>query len=250
MASDTAFSGFPESTIQFLAELSRNNERTWFEEHREACERLVIEPAKAFVEALGGRLKSLDPKIQAVPRVRGSIKAMELRRRFPNSKRPPYKDHLDLIFWSGQRRAWDNSGFFLRLTPDRLILAGGMVEFQKETLARYRDHVLDDVRGPELEAIVRDLRADGYVIAGESYKRIPAGIPTDHPRAALLKHGAVFATLTVEHPTELGTPSFVDFAFLHFQCMAPLHAWLVALKARAPRTRVGGEAARRARGSS
>jgi len=47
------FAGFSESTIGFLAELSRNNDGAWFEAHREACENALIEPAKAFVEALG-----------------------------------------------------------------------------------------------------------------------------------------------------------------------------------------------------
>jgi uncharacterized protein (TIGR02453 family) len=225
------FSGFSESTIRFLAELSRNNDRAWFEAHGEDFERAVMDPAKAYVETLGTRLCELDPKIQAIPRVRGSIKAMERRTRFPNGEGPPYKDYLDLWFWAGQRRAWDNSGFFLRLTPVRLILAAGMIEFQKERLALFRQHLLDDERGTALEVIVGDLRADGYVVGGESYKKTPRGVPADHPRAALSKHGGLFVTLDTLHPKELGTPAFVDFSFMHFSRMAKLHAWLVALRA-------------------
>ena len=224
------FSGFPESTIRFLAELSRNNDRAWFEAHRGECESAVIAPAKAFVEALGPRLRELDPKIQAIPRVLGSIKALERRRRFPKSEMPPYKDNLDIWFWSGRRRAWDNSGFFMRLTPVRLFLAGGMIEFQKEALSLYREHVLDDVRGTALATIVGNLGAEGYVVGGESYKRTPPGVPTDHPRAKLLKHSGLFATWNAEHPPELGTSQLVDFAFTHFSRMARLHAWLVALR--------------------
>ena len=224
------FSGFSESTIRFLAELSRNNDRAWFEAHGEDFERVVMEPAKAFIEVLGARLRELDPKIQAIPRLRGSIKAMERRMRFPNKETPPYKDYLDLWFWAGQRRAWDNSGFFLRLTPVRLILAAGMVEFQKERLLRFRQHLLDDERGTALEVIVGELRAEGYVVGGESYKKTPRGIPPDHPRAALSKYSGLFATLDLEHPKELGTPEFVDFSFMHFSRMTPLHAWLVALR--------------------
>src|SRR6476659_59905 len=100
-----SFAGFSPDTLQFLAELSQNSDKAWFEAHREQCQRAVLEPAKALVLALGERLRELDPKLQAIPRERGSIKAMERRRRFPNSTRPPYKDSLDLWFWSGQRRA-------------------------------------------------------------------------------------------------------------------------------------------------
>ena len=224
------FDGFSENSIRFLAELSRNNQRDWFEAHRDECERELIDPAKGFVEALGVRLRELDPKLQAIPKVRGSIKALERRRRFPNNKRPPYKDHLDLWFWSGRRRAWDNSGFYLRLTPSRLILAAGMVELQPEALALYREHVIDEERGALVASIVRELRADGYFVGGESYKRTPRGLAADHPRAELLKHAGLFANLEAEHPKELQTAAFVDYALGHFVRMAPLHAWLLGLR--------------------
>jgi uncharacterized protein (DUF2461 family) len=148
---------------------------------------------------------------------------------FRRKEMPPYKDHLDLWFWSGRRRAWDNSGFYLRLTPARLVLATGMIEFQKETLRRYREHVLDEERGTMVATIVRDLRANGYAVGGESYKKTPRGVPADHPRAELLKHRGLIANLNIEHPSELGKPAFVEFSFTHFSRMARLHAWLVAL---------------------
>jgi uncharacterized protein (TIGR02453 family) len=224
------FCGFQTScAVRFLDELSRNNERAWFDGHRAEFESNLIEPAKAFVTALGPRLRELDPKVQAIPRLRGSIKPMERRLRFRKGEQLPYRDSLDLSFWSGRRRAWDNSGFFLRLTPVRLVLAAGMIEFQKDTLTRYREHVLDDQRGVPLAAIVDDLRADGYFVGGEHYKKTPRGVPADHPRAALFKHRGLFVTLDGEHPKELGTPGFVDFAFTHFARMAKLHAWLVPI---------------------
>lgn len=225
-----AFSGFSARTVSFLAELSRNNERVWFETHQAECESAVIEPAKAFVETLRPKLRVLDPKLQAIPKVRGSIKALEKRARFPRREAPQYKDHLDLWFWSGQRRMWDNSGFFLRLSPTRLVLAAGMIWFQKPTLVRYREQLLDEERGAALASIVQNLQAQGYVVGGESYKRTPRGIPQDHPRAALAKHGAVFATSNTEHPSELTTPAFIDFVFAHFERMAELHRWLLGLR--------------------
>lgn len=224
------FSGISERAIRFLDELSRNNERAWFEAHREEWEGLLVEPAKELVVELGARLRELDPAIHAIPRVRGSIKAMERRTSFRKNAPPPYKESLDLWFWAGPKRPWDNAGFFLRLTSRRLVLAGGMIEFQKEALARYREDVLDDERGTALVAIVDELRAEGYAVGGESYKKTPRGIPAEHPRAALTKHSGLFATRDGEHPAELSTPAFVAFCFSHFSRMAKLHQWLVALR--------------------
>jgi len=224
------FAGFSENTLRFLAELAQNNERAWFEAHRHEYERFVVEPAQAFVQELGARLRELDPKIQAIPRVRGSIKALERRMRFPRSTAPLYTPHVDLWFWSGRRRAWDNSGFFIRLGHERMSLAAGMIEFQKETLARYREQVVDEDRGVALATIVNGLRAQGYVVAGESYKKTPPGVPSDHPRAVLSKHGGLFAVWESQHPPELATAAFTDLCFGHCARMARLHAWLAALR--------------------
>ncbi len=225
-----AFLGFSEHAVEFLAELSRHNQRAWFEAHRDAYQRFVLQPAEELVVELGARLRELDPKLQAIPRVRGSIKALERRVRFQKSELTPYNPHLDLWFWSGRRRAWDNSGFYLRLGVTRLVLAAGMIEFQKETLARYRHGVLDDQRGPALATIVGDLRSHGYQVGGEGYKRTPPGVPPDFARASLSKHRGLFTTLDGEHPPELGAATFVDFCFAHFARMTPLHGWLVAMR--------------------
>jgi uncharacterized protein (DUF2461 family) len=48
-----SFAGFAESTFQFLAELARHNEQSWFEAHRADCDSALVEPAKALVEAKG-----------------------------------------------------------------------------------------------------------------------------------------------------------------------------------------------------
>jgi hypothetical protein len=74
---------------------------------------------------------------------------------------------------------------------------------------------------------VAALRAAGYVVGGESYKRTPAGVPAEHPRAALARHSGLFANFTAPHPPELGRPDFVEFALSHFRRMAPLHGWLL-----------------------
>lgn len=222
------FGGFTDDTFALLGELSRSDEPTALAAHHDAYERFVLEPAKALVEALGPRLELLDPNLRAVPRVRASIKSVERRRRFPWSKEPRFKDSLDLWFWSGTRRSWDNSGFFVRMTPARLVLAAGMIEFQKEALASYREHLLDDVRGAELASIVEALRAGGYSVNGAGYQRTPQGVPADHPRAALAKHRGLFATRDTEHPPEIRTAAFPEILMEHFTRMAPLHAWLVA----------------------
>lgn len=222
------FSGFPKDTVRFLSGVSRNNDKRWFDAHREDYEQYFVEPARAFVEALAPRLRKLDREVQAVARVNGSIMRIHRDVRFSKDK-TPYKDHLDLWFWTGENRGWDGSGFFFRPTPARLILGAGTHVFGPPALARYRREVLSDKRGAALMTVVAELKRRGYPVGGETYKRVPRGVPPEHPRAALLKHGGLFATWQGQHPKELGSARFVDFAAAHFGRLAPLHAWLAGL---------------------
>jgi hypothetical protein len=133
---------------------------------------------------------------------------------------------MDLWFWTGDKKGWDSSGFFFRLTADNLLLGAGMHGFQPEALARYRAAVLDEKRGGALARLVASLRKDGFDVGTESYKKVPAGAPAEHPRAALLKHGGLHAGWEGKHPSELGTAKLVDFVADRFKAVAPIHRWL------------------------
>jgi uncharacterized protein (TIGR02453 family) len=214
--------------VKFLSGLSRNNEKAWFDAHRADYDEHIIEPAKAFVEAMGPRLKKIDARLQAVPKVNGSIFRINRDTRFSKDK-SPYKDHLDLWFWSGKKKGWDCSGFFFRLTPKSLTLGAGMHGFVPPVLARYRRSVLDDAKGSLLAKTVAKLEQRGLRVGGETYKMTPRGVPEDHPRASLLKHSGLYVGWEGRHPPELHRPVFVGFVADRFAAMAPLHMWLCAI---------------------
>ena len=219
------FAGFPRDTVRFLAGLSESNDKAWFDGHRADYDAHVVAPAKAFVTALAPRLAKIDPAVHAEPRVNGSIMRIHRDTRFSKDKKP-YKDHLDLWFWSGEEKGWDNSGFFFRLTPTKLMLGAGMHGFMPEVLARYRAAVLDARKGAALTRVVAKLRDAGHAVGGETYKKTPRGVDPDHPRASLLKHSGLHAGWEGKHPKELGSVAFLDFVIERFTAVAPLHAWL------------------------
>lgn len=219
------FSGFQKETGRFLEGIRDHNRKEWFEAHRDDYQNAFLAPAQAFAEAIAPRLRKLDPAVVVEPRVNGSIMRINRDVRFSKDK-SPYKDHLDLWFWTGERKGWDSSWFFFRLTPDRLILGAGMHAFAPPTLARYRKAVLDGKRGAALARVVASVRDAGYQVGVESYKKVPAGAPTDHPRAALLRHGGLHGTWEGKHPPALRSPAFVGFVSDHFAAVAPIHRWL------------------------
>jgi uncharacterized protein (TIGR02453 family) len=222
------FGGFPKETVKFLAALAKNNDKSWFDAHRQDYESYYVAPALAFVTAMAPKLEALDPAVQIEPRVGGSVMRIFRDVRFSKDK-TPYKDYLDIWCWSGDKKGWDSSGFFFRLTASELMLGTGLHCFTPPVLPRYRAAVLDDAKGEALVKLTGKLRKAGYVVGNEGYKKPPKGVAPDHPRVSLLKHDGLHASWGGKHPSELFGPDFVRFASKHLGAVAPLHAWIRAM---------------------
>ena len=216
---------FPQETVAFLTDLRAHNEKAWFEANRARYDSGFIEPAKAFVEAIGPELNDLVPRIHAEPSVGGSIFRINRDIRFSSDKRP-YKDHLDFWFWEGDRKA-AATALFLRVWPDGVVVGAGAHGFDKYQLATYRDAVADPVAGAELATIVADLEAAGREIGGETYKRVPRGYAAAGMAERLLRHSALYVHAELQAKTA-SSAKFIETVLGHWRAFIPLHIWLVA----------------------
>jgi uncharacterized protein (TIGR02453 family) len=226
---DAAFTGFTKETIRFFTSLRRNNDRDWFVAHREVYDQHVMEPAKAFVVAMGERLRTVAPRIIAVPLVNKSIFRLNRDTRFSLDP-SPYKTNLGLYFWEGTKGRMECPGFYFHLEPPDIFLGGGMYMFPESFLPRYRRAVIDAKLGPELRKIVSGLAArKGCELGGTHYKRVPAGYDPGHPNAALLKHNGLYVGCESRIPEELYSARLVDYCFERYEPILPLHRWLVKL---------------------
>ena len=224
----TPFIGFPPETLAFLRGLGASNEKAWFEAHRAEYERDYLAPAVAFIAAMEAPLRQLHPDVHADPRVNGSLFRISRDIRFSKDK-TPYKDHLDLFFWVGEGKSRERPGFFFRLRSDRLILGAGKHGFDASMLEAYREAVLDERRGGALEAALSTAVAAGATVEGVSYQRLPAGIDPGHPRAQLLRHGALHATFDEAVPASISSPSIVDHCIDRYRPLTSLLAWVADL---------------------
>ena len=159
-----AFSGFKEPTTDFLAGLSANNTKDWFEAHRKDYEEHWVAPAKEFVEAAGEALLELNPRVEAQPKVNGSIFRINRAVRFSADK-TPYKNHLDFWFWEGERKG-AVSGYFMRVTADQIGIGVGAHGFDKDRLAAFRAAVVDPKAGKSLQKAVDAVEGAGWTMKG------------------------------------------------------------------------------------
>lgn len=148
------FAGFTEDTVRFLSELTSNNEKAWFEENRARYEAAWVEPARLFVEALGGKLKKIVPGLRCEAKIDGSILRINRDVRFSKNK-APYKEHFDLWFWEGAKRAYDAPGVFFRLRPDALEFGAGIYGFGSSAVVKkFRKAVMDEKSVEHVRAAV------------------------------------------------------------------------------------------------
>ena len=86
------FEGFPKEGFKFFRDIKANNNREWFQEHKQEYIDYLQDPAVAFVIALGERLKSDFPGISYDTRTNGAGSVMRIYRDIRFSKdKSPYK---------------------------------------------------------------------------------------------------------------------------------------------------------------
>ncbi len=79
-----------------------------------------------------------------------------------------------------------------------------------------------------MEAVTAVKQA-GYTVSGEHYKRVPRGFDPGHPRADWLRYVALYASTENIPVSVVTSEQFLDVCFDHFERMAPLQRWLVAV---------------------
>jgi uncharacterized protein (TIGR02453 family) len=234
MAPRSGFSGFSRESVKFFRDLTDNNNKSWFADHKMDYENHVLSPARDFVFEMGKRLEKIAPKIQANPKVDKSIFRIYRDTRFSKDK-SPYKTHLGIFLWEGDRPKLECSGFYFHLEPPELMLGVGIYCFSKTLLPVYRDSVVHSKHGPVLVKAIKEVSDKGnYALGGKHYKKTPRGYDPEHKNAELLLYNGFWASSSGKIPKELHSAKILDYCFQRFQDMSPVHKWLVAMTKRVP----------------
>lgn len=221
------FTGFPPETLAFLKGIHAHNEKAWFDANRALYEAGYVAPARAFVDTVGPKLKTLAPEVQYEAKVNGSMSRINRDIRFSKDKRP-YKEHLGLWFWHGDKRQWDVPGFWFELTPTQLQLGVGIYMLQGEALDAFRQSVIHPRSGKALLAAVATVEKAGkYEVGGKTRKLKPRGFEADSDRADYLLYEGLYvsASLPVETASK---PRLADICLKHYAAMWPIGQWLLA----------------------
>ena len=179
------FPGFSPKAYKFLEELTNNQNRVWFAEHRSEYEEFVREPMKHFTEALSENFAKRDIPVWGDPK--RSLFRINRDGRFSKAKHP-YNMHASGLF----TRTGDKHSpgvLYFRLDPLGSRCAAGYLQPETHILKKLRQGILDNPKAWLL--IEKSLKRKGYELDySHTLARIPRGfedVPPEVERAIKLK---------------------------------------------------------------
>ena len=179
------FPGFSPKAFKFLEELTNNQNRLWFAEHRSEYEEFVREPMKHFTEALSENLAKRDIPVWGDPK--RSLFRINRDARFSKAKHP-YNMHASGLF----TRTGDKHSpgvLYFRLDPLGSRCAAGYLQPETHILKKLRQGIIDNPKAWLL--IEKSLKRKGYELDySYTLARIPRGfedVPPEVERAIKLK---------------------------------------------------------------
>ena len=202
------FEGFPAAALDFYDDLEMDNTRTFWEANKHV-----------YVEAVRGPMTALTVELASEF---GQAKVFRPYRdvRFSKDK-VPYKTHQGAFISIGPQ-----TGFYVEISPRGVRAGSGCYHFEPDRLASFRASIDDERLGPELEALVEGLEAQGLEIGGDKLKTRPRGWEIDHPRIELLRHKSLIAGRQIGFDPVIHTPQLVDKVRDTWRTLRPLSEWI------------------------
>ncbi len=217
------FEGLPKKGIDFLKKLKRNNNRPWFQSHKDEYEQHVKFPMQCLIATLGQKMSDIAPEIEFNPKK--SIFRIYRDVRFGKNK-APYKTNIAASFnFRRKKSPTETPGLYVGIEPGQIFVGGGLYMPAGDQLKAIRRSMVDD---PErFLTVVETPRFKGQFgeIEGEKLQKAPLGFPKEHPMIEHLKHKQFFVGKVYDDDACL-KPRFANVVASVFEDCMPLVRWL------------------------
>lgn len=164
------FKGFSKSSIVFLTDLKKNNNKQWFESHKHDYDSLILTPLKELVSDLGDFMLSIDDILEVTPLVNKTISRIYRDTRFSNDK-SPYKTSLWITFKRPQTDWKDAPAYFFELSPDSYRFGMGFYSATPKTMEKFREFIDNNPKEFQ-KAISFYSKQKMFILEGNKYKKI------------------------------------------------------------------------------
>lgn len=173
-----------KDTLKFLKELAANNDREWFNAHKDEYLKVKAN-IEAFTAALISRLAEIEPEASRLTPADCLYRIYRDTRFSPD--KTPYKTHIGIYVNPRGGKKSEFSGYYIHIEPGACMVCGGAWYPPAPLLKEYRSEIyhnieeyLDILENPEFATNYKQYWT-------EPLKTAPKGYPKDWEYIDLLK---------------------------------------------------------------
>lgn len=175
------------STLRFLKDLKKNNNKPWFDLNRKRYEEAKTDFANLIqkvIDVYGKKDKSI-----ALLKAKDCMFRINRDVRFSKDK-SPYKTNLGASINKGGKKAFSTAGYYFHLEPGQCFIGGGIYQPEPDVLKKVRQEI--DYNFTDFKKIIhskkfKSLYGDLDKSAEFILSRVPKGYEPDNPAAEYLK---------------------------------------------------------------
>ena len=209
------------NTLKFLKDLSKNNNRDWFEANREVYENAKNDYAD-FLAKLIAELEKSDKRLSGIV-PKDCVFRIYRDVRFSKNK-APYKSNFGASIKIGGKKSV-KAGFYMHVEPEGgwgSFIGGGYYMPEAPLLKKIRQEI--EYNHEEFFKIIKDKNFKkhfGGLESEHTLTRVPKGIDPDHPAAEYLKYTSFIATEPL-NLTQLKSKDLVKTCVSSYKALLPL----------------------------
>lgn len=209
--------------LDYLTELSLNNNREWYHANKESYKRANAE-FEGLLQALILEIGKFDSSV-----IHNAPKSLTFKivrdTRFSHDKspyNPAFRAHI-----AAKGKLPVPAGYYLMIKPgNQSFLGGGLfADMFKDATAMMRDYLAKN--GKEWEAILHEPDFEKYfTVKGTALKNVPAGYDKEHPQAEYLKFKSWYLEYPLTDEEVMDAEAFPAKAAGIFRMMKPFNDYL------------------------
>ena len=211
------------ATLIFLKNLSENNHRDWFLDHKSEFEKAKSD-VYSLTQAIIKRLAGFDPDIPSDLDPKNCVMRIYRDIRFSKDK-TPYKTNFGIAI-SANGKNFKGPGYYIHIEPQKSFIAAGSWFPESEQLKAIRQEI--DYNSADWNELLNEegfKSAFGDLNTEGKLKAVPKGYSADHPDIEYLK----LKSFTVTHAipdAQLAEGQVVDNIAVIFEKVYPLMVFL------------------------
>jgi uncharacterized protein (TIGR02453 family) len=209
------------STLKFLKDLKKNNNKPWFDKNRKVYETAKADFAR-FIQAVIDQHSKKDISIKNLL-AKDCMFRINRDVRFSKDK-SPYKNNFGASINKGGKKAWNFAGYYFQVQPGRNFAGGGIWMPEPNELKKVRQEIDYNfanfkkiIGSKKFKSVYGDLdRSAEFLLS-----RVPKGYEPGNPAADYLKLKS-FVAISFFSDADLTSKDLVKKTAAAFEVLQPL----------------------------